>query len=369
MSNILKKLLCLGLSALLLFGCLSACGGTSETATTVETVGLATPTVQTTAPTETEPVPTEPAPTEPAEEAKVLKVLTLGHSLAVDSNHMINLVSATEGIGDYEEILIGTLYYSGCRLSQHVAFIQSGEAAYNLYMSSTTTADQPPKILNEMTMQQALTFEYWDIIVMMGNPWEIDSAGAFENGSIQAIQKFVNEHKMNPLAYFAWHMPWAMPGDTDLLKMYPHEPNSHYNNALTYGLDKSAHFYAMTRCVEQYILPDETFKFVIPTGTAIQNAWSGYMEDKDLHRDYFHATDMARAMTSYVWYCKLMGIEKLEEIKLDAIPKAFLKSTEDKTQDRVLTEAEKAVMLESINNALANPYQMTQSQYTENPVQ
>lgn len=353
----MKKLICLMLAMALTFGCLTACGSAEPAETEAATA---------TKPAETT-VQTEPAYTEPAEEAKVLKVLTLGHSLAVDSNHMINLVSATEGIGDYEEILIGTLYYSGCRLSQHVTFIQTGEAAYNLYMSSTTTADQPPKILNEMTMQQALTFEYWDIIVMMGNPWEIDSAGAFENGSIQVIQKFVNEHKKKPTAIFAWHMPWAMPADVELLKMYPHEPNSHYNNALTYGLDKNAHYTAQARCVEQYILPDETFQFVIPTGTAIQNAWSSYLEDKDLHRDYYHTTDYGRVMASYVWYCRLMGIDQLEEIKLEAIPKEFLKSTENKTRDRVLTEEEKAIMLESVNNALANPYQMTQSQYTEKP--
>ena len=310
---------------------------------------------------------TAPVAAEPAEEAKVLKVLTLGHSLAVDSNHMINLVAATEGIGDYEEILIGTLYYSGCKLSQHASFIKSGEAAYNLYLSSTTTPDKKPSIMESVTMVQALTFEYWDIIVMMGNPWEVDDAGAFENGNIQFIQKFVNEHKLSPTAIFAWHMPWAAPMDEELLNKYPHSPNSHYNNAVAYGLDKSAHFDAMTRCVERYIVTDESFEFMIPTGTAIQNAWSSFMEEKDLHRDYFHATDYGRAMASYVWYCKLMGIEKLDAIKLDAIPMEFLKSTEDKTQDRVLTETEKAVMLESVNNALANPLKMTQSQYTEKP--
>ena len=354
--KIWKKLLCLSLSAMLSLGCLSACSAPEENtpATTAETEATTVPT-------------TKPAETEPEAEAKVLKVLTLGHSLAVDSNHMINLVSATEGIGEYEEIVIGTLYYSGCRLSQHVSFIQSGAAEYSLYMSSTNTPDKKPEILEGFTMQQALTFDYWDIIVMMGNPWEIDSASAFENGNIQIIQRFVNEHKMKPDAIFAWHMPWALPADVDLLNMYPYEPNSHYNNAAAYGFDKLAHFNAMARCVEQYILTDETFQFVIPTGTAIQNAWSSYMTEKDLHRDYGHATDFGRVMTSYVWYCILMGIDQLEEIKLDAIPKVFLKSTEDKTQDRVLTEEEKAIMLESINNALADPMHMTQSQYTEKP--
>ena len=352
-----KKLLCLCLAWVLACSCLSACGSAGP----AETEAAAT-----TKPAETTAA-TEPAYTEPEEEAKVLKVLTLGHSLAVDSNHMINLVAATEGIGEYEELMIGTLYYSGCKLSQHVTFIQTGEAAYNLYMSSTRTPDKKPEILEGFTMQQALTFEYWDIIVMMGNPWEIDSATAFESGNIQTIQKFVNEHKVKPTAIFAWHMPWATPGDEELLNMYPHSPNSHYNNAAAYGFDKSAHFNAMTRCVEQYILTDETFEFLIPTGTAFQNAWSSYLEDKDLHRDYFHANDYARVMTSYVWYCMLMGIDHLEEIRLDAIPVAFLKSTEDKTQPRALTETEKAIMLESINNALADPLHMTQSQYTEAP--
>ena len=82
----LKRLLTLTLAILLTLGMFSGCG--------------------TAAPEET----TKPAATEPEEEAKILKILTLGSSSSVDSNHMINLVAATEGIGDYEEIVIGTLY-------------------------------------------------------------------------------------------------------------------------------------------------------------------------------------------------------------------------------------------------------------------
>ena len=351
-----KRIVCLMLSALCLMGILSACSGD----TTQSTKAATEPSAETTE-------PTEPTPTEPEEEAKILKVLTLGHSLAVDTNHTLNLVAATEGIGEYEEIVIGTLYYSGCRLSQHVSFIQSGEAAYNLYMSSTNTPDKKPEILEGFTMQQALTFEYWDIIVMMGNRWELLAEGGYTNGNIQTIQNFVNENKRNPLAYFAWHAPWAPPTDEELLDMYPYEPNSNKVNYQKYGNSRETLFAAMCQGVADHIMTDETFRFVIPTGTAMQNAWSSYLTEKDLHRDYGHATDMARVMTAYVWYCKLMGIEQLDAINLDAIPVVFLKSTMDKTQPRVLTEEEKAIMLESINNALKNPLEMTQSHYTEKP--
>jgi hypothetical protein len=83
----------------------------------------------------------------------------------------------------------------------------------------------------------------------------------------------------------------------------------------------------------------------IASGTAIENAMSGYMEEKDLLRDYTHATDLARVILAYTWYAKLMGKTQLDAIKLDAIPKAFLRSTPDKTVDRPVTDAEKAIIL------------------------
>lgn len=338
----LKKLVCLTLATMMVICCFAACGSANEPVETTQTV-----------------------PTEPAGEAEVLKVLTLGHSLTVDSCHMLNLVAAAEG---YEgKMVIGTLYYSGCALSQHVQFLKSGAAEYDLYLSSTETPEVPPKITNGITMEYALQSDYWDIIILQGNPWEIDGEEAFTAGYIPLIQEFVNTHKRNPNAIFAWHFAWAMPGDEALLKSYPFENNPHYNNYVPYNFDKSAHYNAMLNCVKKYIVPDETFSYVIASGTAIQNAWSSYLEEADLHRDYGHVTDYGRVIAAYTWYCTLTGVDQLEQIKLDAIPKAFLKSTENKAMDRVLTEGEKNIILESVNNALKAPLEMTQSQYTERP--
>jgi len=348
MKSIWKKRLCLVLAGMLALGVMTACGSQDESA-----------------PTE---AATEPAATEPAEEVKVLKVLTLGHSLAVDSCHMINLISATEGTGEYDEIVIGTLYYSGCRLSQHVQFLQADSPEYRLYLSSSKNPDRAPEAMDGVTMYSALRLDYWDIIVMQGGSGEVTGEKDI-SGNIRIIQDYVNENKLNPLATFAWHMTWALPADETLLDMYPYSPNGHKETMKKFGFNKENYYNAAIKGTKEKIMTDETFQLLIPSGTAMQNAWSSYMEDKDIHRDYAHATDMARAMTAYVWYCKLMGIEHLDELKLDAIPKVFLKSTQDKTQDRVLTEIEKAVMLESINNALAHPLEMTQSQYTEAPAQ
>lgn len=303
----------------------------------------------------------KPTPTEPAEEAKVLKVLTLGHSLAVDAGHMLAMVANAEG---YEDMLVGTLYYSGCPLSKHVEHLLKDEAAYDLYISSTQTPKSLPAITEGVTMKYALNYEYWDIIVMQGGTFEVTDSQTYTNGDIQKIQEYVKENVVNPLAIMAWHMPWAFPVDKDLLATQ--SSGTFDQRYAQFGHDRSKFFDAMTTCVKDHILTDETFRFLIPSGTAIENALSSYLEEKELHRDYAHANDLGRLIAAYTYYCSLTGVEKLEQIKVDMIPKSFLKTNTSPTGWE-LTEDEKALILESVNNALKEPLQMTQSQFTTAP--
>ena len=294
-----------------------------------------------------------------------LKVLTLGHSLAVDSGHMLNLVADAEGYDQPMEI--ATLYYSGCPLYKHVNYIKQNAGVYQLYVSSTTTPDKPPVIIKGVTMEFGIEYADWDVIVMQGGVFEIGHDTTYTDGKIQFIQDYVNQHKTNPDAVFAWHMPWACPTDNTLRDQYPYSPNTYYTGYEAFNDDRTTFYNAITGCVDNYIVTDDSFIYLIPSGTAIENALSSYLEETDLHRDYVHVTDLGRVISSYTWYCNLAGIDHLDEIKLDAIPKAFLKSTADKTVDYVLTDMEKAIILESVNNALANPLRMTQSQYTVAP--
>lgn len=337
MQAVWKKVLCLCLSMLMILGCFAACGGEGEAQNT------------------------EPSQTENPEEAKTLKVLSLGHSLAVDAGHMLALIAAAEG---YEDMKVATLYYSGCPLYKHVEFLTNDSREYDLYVSSTTTANEPPTIMEGVTMAQALRFDYWDIIIMQGGVFEIAESITYTLGNIQTIQNYVNENKLNPNAVFGWNMPWAPPVDDELRNTFPSENNSYITNYQKYNDDRAALYNAITKCVGDHIVTDDSFTCLIPSGTAIENALSSYLTEKDLHRDYVHTTDLGRVIASYTWFCVLTGIEQLEEIKLDAIPKNFFKSTSG-LEDRVLTDAEKAIILEAVNNALKAPLQMTQSQYTQ----
>ena len=337
----LKRSFAIALAIFMGLGMLTACGNQSGS----------TPT-------------TEPAPTEEPVPKKFLKVLTLGHSLANDATHMLALVAAAEGY----DLTVGTLYYSGCPLYRHVQHLQQDTPAYILYTSNSANPN-PPEAMNDVTMKQALRQLDWDLIVMQGGTFELAEEKTFTDGNIQIIQDYVNENKLNKDAVFAWHMPWAFATEPELQAIYMNTgaaTNYYTEGYKPYNNDRTVLFDLFCKNVEKYILTDKTFQFLIPSGTAFENAMSSYLTEKDLHRDYAHATDLARIIAAYTYFCKIANVTQLTELKLDTVPKRFFNSTKS-TEDWVLTEAEKAIILESVNNALKNPLQVTQSQYTQAP--
>ncbi|MBR3979250.1 MAG: DUF4886 domain-containing protein [Oscillospiraceae bacterium] len=340
----MKRIFALLLTVLMVLGALGGCGNTPAANDT-----------------------TSPATTEADEPKQFLKVLTLGHSLAVDANHMLALVAAAEG---YDGLEVGTLYYSGCPLWRHVEYIKNDERAYDLYYSKSSSAANPPQIISDVSMKDALVYRDWDLIVMQGGTFELAEADKFTDGNIQTIQEYVNEHKLNKNAVFAWHMPWAFATDPSLQEVYVKQTgaatNVYTEGYKAYNNDRLVFYNKTCENVENYILTDDTFKLMIPTGTAMENAMSSYLTEKELIRDYAHANDYGRLIAAYTWYCKLANVEQLDDIKLTTIPKNFLK-TYTGAGDMTLTETEKAILIESVNNALKQPLQQTQSQFAEAP--
>lgn len=300
-----------------------------------------------------------------------MKILTIGNSASLDACHLLNLVAGTEGFDG--ELYIGTLYHSGCRLSRHVENLRLDRADYSLHISSSLTPHLPLSKTPEVTLLQGLRFADWDVIVLQGSTATNYKEETFTNGDLQVLQRFVNENKRNPDAFFVWHMYCANAADEVLQTKWEIQTGysadvNNYKKIYQQFATREDVFAAITGNVKTYILPDETIRGLIPSGTAVENALTSYLTEWDIHRDYFHLSDFSRVIASYVWYCTLAKVDHLEEIKLDTIPVDFLKSTEDKTRDRALSETEKAIILEAVNNALENPLQVTQSQYTQAPV-
>ena len=275
----------------------------------------------------------------------VLKILAIGNSFSQDATQMLYEIATKEG---YEDVVIGNLYDPGCTLKGHVENFTAQIRGYNYWFN-----DAGRWITTEgVTLEYGLKAQEWDIITMQqGSP----DSGLVEtyNEDLQTLIDYVNQNKTNPNAKFYWHMTWAYP------------KNSNQEVFFTkYSSDQMTMYNMIVGAVKEKIVPNEAFVDVLPVGTAIQNARTSYIGDK-LNRDGFHLNDLGRVIAGYTWFSMLTG-KNLDTIALESVPSKLCKSYE-LMGDMPITEGQRLVIAEAVKNAIANPYTVTQSQYTTEP--
>lgn len=361
----MKRLLALLLAATLCLGVLAGCGNSSTGETTVLT--------ETTQP--------------PVEDDGILKILMIGHSLGNDSVYLLPETFKNEGM---ENVVIGSLYHSGCRLAQHAQYSaeEALEYAYFEYDMSKDTCwqradcngkftDYQPgmpndKYVEDGTIAQTVKFGVqrhdWDIIVTQAGVFE--AANVQDNkfqvdlpNTLKTLVDYVLANDIEPrtVPQIGWNMTWTCPSN-DML-------NDSYKNNLYKNFENQQQMYEkIADTLKNVVEPSYEFDYIMPSGTAIQNLESSYLECKDIYRDYIHATDFSRMVVSYVWYCKLTG-NSIDTCKFGGYQ--AISSCDEVTQlvgqEFTMTEDQKALLIEAVTNALANPYNVTQSQYTTAP--
>lgn len=311
----MKKLLCVLLCALLLCGC----GG---------------PTEKTVPPAETKTAPTqetEPAlELEPLSDGKTLKVLAIGNSFSNNTTRFLYDIAKAEGV---ENIVLGRLYIGGCSLEKHVKCADTNATEYTYYRN--TTGSWEP--VENATLLYGLQDEDWDIITMQQQSGKSGLPDSYEPFLGQLIE-FVNANKTNPDAKLVWHMTWAYQSDSTQAAF------------ANYANNQDTMYQCIVTATQEVILPNEAFSAIIPAGTAVQNARTSYFGDM-LTKDGFHLNELGEIIGGYMWYATFVG-KPLDGIKLDKIPGSI-----------DLTEENQAIIAEAVNNALKNPYEVTESAY------
>lgn len=315
----MKKIISFVLCAVLTLSLLCGCGGNGQTETTPET-------------------------TETPQKSGSLKVLAIGNSFSQDAMQMLYEIATKEG---YTEVVLGNLYDPGCTLKGHVENFTTESIAYSFYLN-----DKGGWGSTKTTLLYGLQAQEWDIITLQqGSP----DSGVVEtyNEDLQTLIDYVNKNKTNPDAKLYWHMTWAYAKDSKQDAFFK-----------VYKLDQMNMYNMIVNSVKEKVVPNTAFTGVIPCGTAIQNARSSYLGDT-MNRDGYHLSDMGRIIAGYTYFSMLTG-KTLDTIALETVPSKLLKSTEV-MGDLTLTEGERLVIAESVKNAIANPFTVTNSQYTTEP--
>ena len=289
----------------------------------------------------------------PLSDGKTLKLLAISSSFGENTNHYVYDAAKAEG---FETVIIGRLYSSGCTLERHAEKAQSGENFYRYTKISTVESEENPTPgtwveYQNTSMLTALQDEDWDVIFFQQSahysPLPDSYISADGVDYIDVLTSFVKENKTNPKARFVWNLCWAFENGA---------PESLCWN--TYGKNQLNMYQGLIDTLELRVLPKTHFDAIIPTGTAVQNLRTSYIGDT-LTKDKLHLNHLGRIMAAYTVLATVTG-EPITEINISTFAK-------DRTENFPITEVtaqDKLAIMEAVNNAVANPYEITQSIYT-----
>lgn len=330
-----------------------------------------------------------------AAEDGVLKAIVIGNSASVDATALLAGIFKKEA--PEQEFVLGCMYESGCSVSGHVGFLEANAPVYTYYKNTGTYQNGAWTLLKESTLEDGLSDQNWDVVIFQELHTISGLQSTFENDNLETLITYV----VDTLGYepqLDWHSVGIIPeipeayvqyvnsleGDDgggtdagenenwedtgveepeDLAWIFdiarPGYPVTWAKNYIkNFNNDAQTMYDAICQVAVNHVIPSTVYSFddVIPGGSVIQYARNACgMTDQDLFRDYAHKSDFGRVLIGYVWYAELMEIESFTELAYTTVPAAMRhKSSPD--EDLVLTPEQIQIVLDSVNYALANPF-------------
>ena len=298
---------------------------------------------------------------------KSLKVLAVTSSFGLNTTQLLYDIAVAEGY-EPENVTVARLYTSGCTLEKHITYAPNKPVYQYTIVSGNpdVVAEHSGMVAGKLftvktegnaTLLEGLQDEQWDIIFMQQGARVASIMDSYTDAQgrdyitrLRDIMKpYVDQHC--PDARFVWNMLWAYD------KGSPQYP---FNT--TFKSDQDAMYQANVDTTMEYVVPRTDYDRIIPTGTAIQNARTSYFGET-LSRDTYHLNNLGGTIAAYGLFAVLTG-QEITEINLDIVTASNKNGIGSAAKITTpFTEKEKLVIMESVNNALRNPYAVTESQY------
>ncbi len=218
----------------------------------------------------------------------VIKILAIGNSFSEDAveNYLYELAT-TAG----KKIVIGNLYIGGAPLDLHLNNAHNNLKAYSY---RKINLDGVKKTTEQTSIEDALADENWDYVsLQQASPLSGKYNVIMESLTDLWTYVFAHVHEDTKLLY---HQTWAYQQDSK------HEGFANYDN-------NQKNMYDSIMSVTSRLEKTGDYAFIVPDGTAIQNARSSSIGDH-LTRDGYHLNlDYGRFTAALTWYAKLFNLD------------------------------------------------------------
>lgn len=262
---------------------------------------------------------------------KSFKLLCIGNSF---SDNALNYAYSILNSFGVQEIVLGNLYIGGCDITTHTNNAATDTPNY-VYRKNTSGQF---KSSNGTKMSTALRDEEWDYVTLQQSSGKSGMIDTY-NAEINALNNFARDSIKNEKLKVGWHMTWAYAADSN------HNDFPKYNNSQMEMYGK------IVSCVKEKIVPNPKFDFIIPAGTAIQNARTSYLGDT-FTADGYHLEDLGEFIAGMSLVLEITNWN-IDDLNLDLIPQKFIPYLD--------------VVKESVLNALEKPFEVTNSTILNDP--
>lgn len=260
----------------------------------------------------------------------ILKILTIGNSFSDDAMQYVYEIAQSVGI----KVSLGNLFFGSCSVDRHADNLKYDREAYEYRVNTNGSWVTTPNF----KMSDAIRSENWDFIsVQPGslNGTDTTSDGAYDR--LGELTDGIRALATNASMQLCFNLFWSR------------EAGSTEAAFLKAGQNTLEHYRALVRVTQETVMGKWGLGLVYPCGTAIQNARSSWLGQNGLTRDSNHLSyGLGRYIAGLTLLCTLAEVD----------PGTVRWAPADVTADL------QSIAVESVENALARPFEVTQSRYT-----
>ena len=218
----------------------------------------------------------------------IVRVLAIGNSFSQDAVEQYLWELAQEaGV----KMIIGNAYRGGQGFQSHWIDVTEANNTFEYRKVQNGIRSNTP----HSALADIITDEPWNYITFQQVSQESGLTTTFEPYLTELIQ-YTQGLQTNPNAIYGYHQTWA----------YSHD--STHGGFANYGNRQEVMYDSICQAVQYATAMHPEFSFVVPSGTAIQNARTTYLGD-NMNRDGYHLDlKMGRYTAACVWLETITGI-------------------------------------------------------------
>lgn len=252
-----------------------------------------------------------------------INILAIGNSFAQDAlfEYFFDMCKEKNTV-----VTVGVLHRSSCSLDTHLHYAQNDS---NAYYFRAQNIDGSLHDDFSCPFSKAMKYADWDYVTLQQASSE---SGLYETygNSIPALLEYIKNHTKNNVK-IGWHQTWAY-DQQHTPTIYNHQQKLMYDSIMK----------ASSQAMEDY-----GFDFIVPSGTAIQNARNSIIGDH-LNRDGFHLNDTGKYIAACTW--------------AETITNKSVIGTKIKPKGEI-TEEDIRISQIAAHNAAAVPFEVTNVDY------